>query len=53
VNSRKYARGVFTTQGSEYSYTVKAQIKDTEGTGTRDEGLGIVGRPCTFDFVKQ
>jgi hypothetical protein len=53
VNSRKYARGVFTSQGSDYSYNIKAQFKETEGTGTRDEGLGIVGRPCTFDFVKQ
>ena len=53
VASRKYARGVFTSQGSDYSYNIKAQFKDTEGTGTRDEGLGVVGRPCTFDFVKQ
>ena len=53
VASRQYARGVFTSQGSNYSYNIKAQFKETEGTGTRDEGLGIVGRPCTFDFVKQ
>jgi hypothetical protein len=53
VASRKYARGVFAHKGEEYSYNVKAEFKDTEGTGTRDEGLGIVGRPCTFDFAKQ
>jgi hypothetical protein len=53
VASRKYARGVFAHQGEDYSYNIKAQFKETEGTGTRDEGLGIVGRPCTFDFVKQ
>ena len=53
VASRKYARGVFTSQGSDYSYNIKAQFKETEGTGTRNEGLGIVGRPCTFEFVKQ
>ncbi len=53
VKSREYARGVFTTQGSDYSYNIKAQFKETKGTGTRDEGLGVVGRPCTFDFVKQ
>jgi len=53
VASRKYARGVFARKGEEYSYNVKAEFKDTEGTGTRDEGLGIVGRPCTFDFAKQ
>ncbi|MGO9340218.1 MAG: hypothetical protein ACLPY1_22210 [Terracidiphilus sp.] len=53
VASRKYGTGVFTTQGSDYSYDIKAQFKDAEGTGMRDKGLGIVGRPCTFDFVKQ
>jgi hypothetical protein len=53
VTSRKYGTGIFTTQGSDYSYDIKAQFKETEGTGLRDKGLGIAGRPCTFDFVKQ
>jgi len=53
VASRTYARGVFAHQGEEYSYKVKAQFNEKTGTGTRDEGLGIVGRPCTFDFTKQ
>jgi hypothetical protein len=53
VASRQYARGVFAAKGEDYSYNVKAQFKEAEGTGKRDEGLGIVGRPCTFDFVKQ
>lgn len=53
VASRKYARGVFAHKGEEYSYDVKAQFKETEGTGTKSEGLGIVGRACTFEFVKQ
>jgi hypothetical protein len=53
VASRKYARGVFAHKGEEYGYDVKAQFRDTAGTGTRDTGLGIVGRPCTFDFTKQ
>jgi hypothetical protein len=53
VSSRKYARGVFARQGEDYSYNIKAQFRETEGTGTRDEGLGIVGRPCTFEFAKQ
>ena len=52
VASRKYARGVFARKGEDYSYNIKAQFKETEGTGTRDEGLGIVGRACTFEFVK-
>jgi hypothetical protein len=53
VVSREYARGVFAHKGEEYSYDVKAQFKETTGTGVRAQGLGIVGRPCTFDFVKQ
>ncbi|MGA7857120.1 MAG: hypothetical protein WCA11_04295, partial [Terracidiphilus sp.] len=52
VYSRKYARGAFTHKGEEYTWEVKAQFKETDGTGTRNEGLGIVGRPCTFVFVK-
>jgi hypothetical protein len=53
VASKAYARGVFTGKGDDYSYNIKAQFQNTQGTGTRDKGLGIVGRPCTFDFVKQ
>ena len=53
VASRKYARGVFAHKGEEYGYNIKAQFQDAQGTGTRDAGLGVVGRPCTFDFVKQ
>ena len=53
VASRKYARGVLAHKGEDYSYSVKAQFKETEGTGARSEGLGIVGRACTLEFVKQ
>ena len=53
VASRNYARGVLAHKGEEYSYNIKARFKDTEGLGTRDVGLGVVGRPCTFDFTKQ
>jgi len=53
VASRKYARGVLAHKGADYSYNIKAQFQDKAGTGTRDTGLGIVGRPCTFDFAKQ
>lgn len=52
VTSRKYARGVFAHGGADYSYDVKAQFKETDGTGTRSEGLGIVGRTCTFEFTR-
>jgi hypothetical protein len=53
VASRKYASGVLAHKGEEYSYDIKAQFGETEGSGTRSAGLGIVGRPCTFEFVKQ
>ena len=53
VTSRKYARGVFAHGGADYTYNIKAQFKDTEGSGTRDQGLGVYGRPCAFDFAKQ
>jgi hypothetical protein len=53
VGSRKYAREVFNHEGEEYTYGVKAQFQEKEGSGVRNEGLGIVGRACTFDFVKQ
>jgi len=53
INSRQYARGVFAHKGETYNWDIKAQFKDTDGTGLRNEGLGIVGRPCTFEFTKQ
>lgn len=53
VASREYARGVFAHKGESYSYDVKAEFDDNKGTGTRNTGLGVVGRPCTFDFVRQ
>ncbi|MGB7759930.1 MAG: hypothetical protein WBL61_08880 [Bryobacteraceae bacterium] len=53
VASRNYARGILAHKGAEYSYDIKAKFEGTAGTGTRDMGLGIVGRPCTFDFAKQ
>lgn len=53
VYSRQYARGVFAARGESYSYNVKAHFTESEGSGVRDQGLGIVGRPCTFEFVKE
>lgn len=53
VVTRQNAHGIFAMKGDNYSYTIKAQFEDTKGTGTRDEGAGILGRPCTFEFVKQ
>jgi hypothetical protein len=53
VVSRKYARGAFAHGGADYSFDIKAQFTNAKGTGARNEGLGVYGRPCTFDFVKQ
>ncbi len=53
VASRQYARGVFAHKGETYGYDVKALFQETHGTGTKSEGLGIVGRTCTFEFTKQ
>jgi hypothetical protein len=51
--TQSHAHGVFAVKGNNYSYNIKAQFSDTKGTGTRDEGVGILGRSCTFEFVKQ
>jgi hypothetical protein len=40
-------------KGNKYDYNVEAKFTATTGTGTRDVGAGILGRPCTFDFMKQ
>jgi hypothetical protein len=53
VGSKGYARGVFVREGADYTWDIKAQFKETTGTGVKGQGLGIVGRTCTFDFVKQ
>jgi hypothetical protein len=53
VVTRQNAHGIFAMKGDNYGYTIKAQFEDTKGTGSRDEGAGILGRACTFEFVKQ
>lgn len=40
-------------KGNKYDYYIEAKFGDTAGTGKRDEGAGILGRPCTFEFTKQ
>jgi hypothetical protein len=50
--ARNYDSGLFTTERNDSSYKIKAQFKDTEGTGTRENALGA-GPACTFDFVRQ
>jgi hypothetical protein len=47
------AHGVFAIKGNNYGYDIKAQFNANAGTGTRNEGAGILGRPCTFQFTKQ
>jgi hypothetical protein len=53
VGSKEYARGVFVREGANYTWDVKAQFQETTGTGTKGQGLGIVGRTCTFELSKQ
>jgi hypothetical protein len=40
-------------KGNKYDYSIEANFTDTSGTGKRDEGAGILGRPCSFAFTKQ
>jgi hypothetical protein len=40
-------------KGNKYDYYIEAKFTDTSGTGKRDEGAGILGRPCSFEFTKQ
>ncbi|MGC1461188.1 MAG: hypothetical protein WA802_03235 [Terracidiphilus sp.] len=40
-------------KGNKYDYYIEAKFTDTTGTGTRDKGAGILGRPCEFQFTKQ
>jgi hypothetical protein len=40
-------------KGNKYDYNIEAQFTEASGTGKRDEGAGILGRPCTFEFTKQ
>ena len=51
--SHSEAHGVFAMKGNNYDYNIEAQFTDTSGTGKRDEGAGILGRSCTFEFTKQ
>lgn len=51
--TQNHAHGIFAMKGNNYGYNIKAQFDDAHGTGTRDEGAGILGRSCTFEFVKQ
>ncbi len=40
-------------KGNKYDYYIDATFTDTSGTGKREEGAGILGRPCAFQFTKQ
>ncbi len=40
-------------KGNKYDYNIEAKFTETSGTGKRDEGAGILGRSCTFEFTKQ
>jgi len=53
IASREYAKGAFAHQGESYSYSIKAQFTGSTGSGARDTGLGVVGRPCSFEFTRE
>lgn len=40
-------------KGNKYDYYIEAKFAGTTGTGTRDKGAGILGRPCSFQFTKR
>jgi len=40
-------------KGNKYDYYVESKFTDSTGTGKRDEGAGVLGRPCSFEFTKQ
>jgi len=40
-------------KGNKYDYYVDANFTGTSGTGKREEGAGLLGRPCSFEFTKQ
>lgn len=40
-------------KGNKYDYYIEAKFTDTTGEGTRDKGVGLLGRPCDFHFTKQ
>ncbi len=40
-------------KGNKYDYYIDARFTDTAGTGKRDEGAGILGRLCSFEFTRQ
>jgi hypothetical protein len=50
--ARNYNTGMFTTDNGDYSYKIKAQFKDMQGTGARENAMGA-GPACSFDFVRQ
>jgi hypothetical protein len=51
--SQSQAHGIFALKGNNYDYIIHAQFTANSGTGTRDKGVGILGRTCTFSFTKQ
>lgn len=53
VTSREYSHAPLAHKVTGYSYDVKAEFKETTGIGLRNQGLGIEGPPCTFEFTKQ
>ena len=51
--TNNHAHGIFAMKGDNYGYKIDAQFQDAKGTGKREEGAGVLGRACSFDFTKQ
>ena len=51
--TQSQAHGIFALKGNNYDYNIEAKFTGDSGTGKRDEGAGILGRPCVFQFARQ
>jgi len=50
--AKTYSPGSFANDTPDSSYKIKAQFKDEQGTGARENVLDT-GQACTFEFVRQ
>jgi hypothetical protein len=52
-SAKLHAKGTVQAGKAGLVTQLKAKFTDTTGTGTRDKGVGILGRPCDFTFTKK
>ena len=53
VNQKQFALGFLGHKGEPYSAEIKAKFRDTEGSGSTNQGLGLPSGPCAVEFVKE